>query len=172
MRSKRTERTLPATPKSARRGIVVVSWVAVLVVMALIFWMSARNTNEIDNDLGLITTLRAWLVTLSTQLFGGPIDVSPVGHFAEFFVLGAALANALRFHVSPRRATAYAFLLASLYGVLDEWHQLFVPQRSCDPLDWLVDTIAALLGALAISAIMKRRRAHRRSAPDSNPSDR
>ena len=172
MRNKRMKNTPSETPDSGTRGIVAVSWVAVLVVMAFIFWMSARNAHEIDNDLGLITALRAGLVTLSTQLFGGPIDVSPVGHFAEFLLLGAALANALRFHVAPRKAGAYAFFLASLYGVLDEWHQLFVPQRSCDPLDWLVDTIAALLGAPLLHAIMRRRRARRLSTPGSNPSDR
>lgn len=42
----------------------------------------------------------------------------------------------------------FAVAAASLYGVTDEIHQLFVPGRFCDPADWLVDTLGALTGAL------------------------
>ncbi len=37
-----------------------------------------------------------------------------------------------------------------LYGLTDEIHQSFVPNRHCDPFDLLADTIGALLGALFI----------------------
>ena len=36
---------------------------------------------------------------------------------------------------------------ASLYGISDEIHQIFVPGRTADPIDWLVDTCGAALGA-------------------------
>ena len=32
-----------------------------------------------------------------------------------------------------------------LYGASDEIHQFFVPTRSCDPFDWLADSLGALL---------------------------
>lgn len=51
----------------------------------------------------------------------------------------------------PRRAlwlmALAALALASLYGVSDEVHQLFVPGRMCDPADWVTDTLGAALGA-------------------------
>ena len=40
-----------------------------------------------------------------------------------------------------------ALAIGSLYGITDEWHQLFVPSRSCDPADWAVDTVATLVGS-------------------------
>lgn len=50
-----------------------------------------------------------------------------------------------------------AVALASLYGVTDELHQLFVPGRMCDPADWLTDTLGATLGACIVHALMKKR---------------
>ncbi|GHT89287.1 antibiotic resistance protein VanZ [Spirochaetia bacterium] len=38
-------------------------------------------------------------------------------------------------------------LVSSLYGVIDEVHQFYVPGRNCNVWDWMADTIGALLGA-------------------------
>jgi VanZ family protein len=46
-------------------------------------------------------------------------------------------------------------LLVSGYGVTDEFHQWFVPGRSCDWRDWLADTAAAV----TVSLLLARRRA-------------
>ncbi len=40
-----------------------------------------------------------------------------------------------------------AIVLATLYGVSDEFHQLFVPGRSADRYDVLADCIGATMGA-------------------------
>lgn len=48
--------------------------------------------------------------------------------------------------------------IASVYGVTDEFHQKFVPNRSCDPLDWVCDTLGAITGALIIIAIIHFKR--------------
>jgi hypothetical protein len=39
------------------------------------------------------------------------------------------------------RALVFGAVFASAYGVSDEWRQSFVPNRSCDALDWLADGI-------------------------------
>ncbi|MCL2632499.1 MAG: VanZ family protein, partial [Coriobacteriia bacterium] len=50
-----------------------------------------------------------------------------------------------------------AIIIASLYGVSDEVHQYFVPTRHADPVDWMFDTIGALLGAsIAVFVISAR----------------
>ena len=38
-----------------------------------------------------------------------------------------------------------AIALTSLYGVLDELHQRYVPGRMADPIDWIVDTLGAVI---------------------------
>jgi len=47
-------------------------------------------------------------------------------------------------------------LVASLYGISDEFHQYFVPGRSSDVWDWVADTIGALI-AVSLLAWLSRR---------------
>jgi VanZ family protein len=47
--------------------------------------------------------------------------------------------------------------VASVYGIIDELHQSFVPGRDCNVWDWAADTIGALLGALLVMLISRRR---------------
>ena len=119
--------------------------------------MSAKNGNQLDNEMGLISVIKAWLASTAEGLIGHQIDVSPVGHFTEYFVFGLTLANALRFHMKQPVSSFVAVVVASLYGASDEVHQIFVPTRSCDPMDWLVDTIAAALAIAVFAIIMSRK---------------
>lgn len=144
-------------PKATSRRIaVILSWMAVAAVAALIFFMSAKDGATLDTDSGIITMLKDWLASAAAALFGHPVDVSPIGHFAEFFLFGSVLVNALRWHMPLKRAMLAAVLLASAYGITDEIHQIFVPMRSCDPADWAVDTVAALIGALATAGVIRK----------------
>lgn len=129
-------------------------------MLGIIFFMSAQTGEKLDTDSGIITIIRNALITLTTSIFGHEVDVSPIGHFAEFFLLGLGLVNALRLSLPLRISGVVAVVFASLYGVTDEIHQIFVPMRSCDPLDWLVDTLAALL-AVAIFVLIYRLRSRR-----------
>ncbi|WP_138120885.1 VanZ family protein [Bathymodiolus heckerae thiotrophic gill symbiont] len=38
-----------------------------------------------------------------------------------------------------------SLVFCSVYGMLDEWHQSFVPGRMSDINDWLADTVGAML---------------------------
>jgi VanZ family protein len=81
-------------------------------------------------------------------------------HFAAYGTLGALLRLGLATpRRAPRRALALAVLLASLYGASDEWHQWFVPGRSCDVRDWVADVLGAAAGAALAEAFLRRLRA-------------
>jgi VanZ family protein len=88
-----------------------------------------------------------------------PSGYSWQGHFAVYAILGALLALAL--DGPPRtRVILLAVVLASLYGVSDEFHQSFVPLRTPDWRDWAVDTVGAAVGAsVALWAASARRAA-------------
>jgi VanZ family protein len=54
-------------------------------------------------------------------------------------------------------------LVSSLYGVIDELHQFFVPGRDCNVWDWIADTLGAFLGAgfaLLADRLVLQRRTH------------
>ena len=168
----------------SRRTKAALSWAAVVVMLIIIFWMSARSGNDLDHNSGIVSLIKGLLASAAAAIFGHEVDVSPVGHFTEYLLLGAALVNALRFtpwtkfcrssaangeaayaaHGDARPAgmlgdfpaPVVAALFSSFYGVTDEFHQIFTPARSCDPMDWLVDTIAATIGAAIVYAITKK----------------
>ena len=155
----RPAKSPPSTRDALARGrkAPIASWIAVIVMAAFIFWMSSNSGDNINHGLGIISTAKALLANIMQSVTGEQVDVSPIGHFVEFCLFGGLLINALNFHTTPTRALLLALLIGSVYGMSDEIHQLFVPDRSCDPLDWLVDTIAAFVGALIVQHIQLRR---------------
>jgi VanZ family protein len=81
------------------------------------------------------------------ELPGGISDKS--GHSIGYALLGGlflrAFARGRLRDVTWRRASA-AIVVATLYGVSDEFHQVFVPGRSADRYDVLADCIGAAVG--------------------------
>jgi VanZ family protein len=63
-----------------------------------------------------------------------------------------------------------AWVVAVLYGVSDEIHQSFVPDRTGRPSDVLIDAIGAAIGvalAVALLSAIERRRRRAGSPPES-----
>lgn len=140
------------------RRFAAASWLLVAAWACFIFFMSAHTGDDLNEGLGILSAVYARLKAVSAQLFGAGVDLaSPLGHFLEYAVLGVLLTNALRCHLPLSRAVAVAILCAGAYGATDEFHQLFVPDRACDPVDWLVDVAGALVGALIARAAIPAR---------------
>mgnify|MGYP003586136369 CR=1 FL=1 len=74
-----------------------------------------------------------------------------VAHMVLYAVLAALLFRAFRRERQWgfRKAAWAALVVASLYGVTDEFHQYFTPTRSVEFLDWLADTAGAAVVFLA-----------------------
>ena len=137
----------------------VLAWIAVVVWAVLIFVASAKSGLDFDTGNGPLELARRWLADVLSSLMGRPVDPSPIGHFSEYLVLGALLFNALRMHLHtrPSRVALCAIAIAAIYAVTDEFHQVFVPGRECDPVDWLVDVAAAVIAASVFAAVRNRR---------------
>ena len=70
------------------------------------------------------------------------------------FILGIMRPNPTGYSYNQ---AALATLIATVYGITDEWHQSYVPGRTSDPLDVVADFVGALLATLAARALMRRR---------------
>lgn len=70
-----------------------------------------------------------------------------IKHFMGYAVLGALLWRALGDGVAKWRRFWLSVGIATLYGLTDEIHQIYVPGRSFDPLDLLADALGAAAGA-------------------------
>ncbi len=72
-------------------------------------------------------------------------------HGVEYGVFGFLLIRALEGSFEKKSRSflfAAALLLGILYGVSDEWHQYFVPNRNSSAHDVAADGIGVFLGAL------------------------
>ena len=81
-------------------------------------------------------------------------------HAAEYALLCWLWIRALSPSVSWRAALALAMLVTIGYAVSDEYHQTFVAGRTGSPLDVLIDSIGAALGAAWAHRRATARRIH------------
>ncbi len=100
-------------------------------------------------------------------------NLDKIVHFCYYFLFAILLARALRFQSYfwdlSRFSLLLAFLLSTAYGVSDELHQLFVPDRSCDPRDLLADMAGALVAVLVLAIVRRTTRIQKgggRQMPD------
>ena len=86
-------------------------------------------------------------------------NADKIVHFVCFGILSFWIAFAII------RKKTLCIPLTSLYGIIDEIHQYFVPGRSCSFADWIADTIGAAAGYLAftitLALIVKITRHHK-----------
>jgi VanZ family protein len=112
--------------------------------MALIFVLSAQPGLRVTEDASVDRPLRT------------------LAHLATYAVLAGLLVRALAAGRRPLGVAAVAaWLLAVLYGITDEMHQAFVPDRTGRPADVVVDAVGAAIGvagAMAVSVLVERRR--------------
>ncbi len=90
---------------------------------------------------------------------GNRLPSLPVGdyvmHTFEYVALGI-LIMWWRMHnraISMGTALFQTILLGSTYGLIDEFHQHFVPSRYTASVDWVADTLGTAIGALVVSAV-------------------
>jgi len=70
-----------------------------------------------------------------------------------FLLLGSRAPSTHGFNTLQIRSS---ILIASLYGISDEFHQYFIPGRNADVWDWVADTLGALI-AVSLLAWLSRR---------------
>ena len=78
----------------------------------------------------------------------------PLAHAWAFGILGVLAWWAMRPHP---RAVLGAWLVAAVFGALDEWHQSFTPGRAVEFADWLVDASAGAAFVLVAEAVRRWR---------------
>jgi VanZ family protein len=95
---------------------------------------------------------------LGIDLPGHGLD--KVAHFFEFalqgFLLSLGFFNA--FSLSPGLKSTFALLTGLFMGILDEFHQLFVPHRTSDIRDALADAAGIVAGILVYRYLAGRKK--------------
>lgn len=151
-------------------------WLPALAWYAVIFLFSAQTgteSGEISDrlafDLLRLETDNPWTLSeVQYALFQlVTFLLRKAAHMAVYFVLTAFLLLALsRLLSSTRRQAAWAIGLCAVLAALDELHQYFVPGRSCQLRDVVIDTLGGLCFLLLWTAVraVQRRRAKKEAA--------
>ncbi len=151
--------------------------------MAGIFVFSSRSGDESAKDSYFAGTVVARILVPGFDewkederlSFAEKIDhpVRKSAHAAEYAVLallaaGVCLPLRREEKISGVRAeTLLPWGIAVFYAVTDEFHQLFVPGRSGQVSDVLLDSAGALAGLLLLKAVRRLLRLRRKHVPES-----
>ena len=144
-----------------------ISWMAILVWMAIIFYLSHQPVS-ISNGLsqGITEVIVEKIERLATN-YELNMDhanhlIRKNAHFFIYFVLGLFVSHALRKTKGPRvRHWGIALLICVLFAFSDEGHQYFIEGRGPQLRDVLIDSCGALLGIVLYgvgSSLSNRRR--------------
>lgn len=147
---------------------ILITLVPVLLMMIVIFILSAENAEKSGQTSGQIVRLvMGWLVPHFEELSHSEqialaeratFWIRKAAHFSEFAALGFFLClhlSAICRRIPIPRYPMWAFAIGSLYGVTDEIHQLFVPGRSGEWRDMLIDSAGVLAGSVIMAGILR-----------------
>jgi VanZ family protein len=105
---------------------IISYWLPPVAYMALIFYMSSKPVPE-----GLFPEI--W-------------NIDKAMHSIEYGILGFLWLRAIKNKKKIQHAASIAFTISFLYGISDEIHQYFVPNRSSSVYDVIADGIGAWVG--------------------------
>jgi VanZ family protein len=97
-----------------------------------------------------------WLSSQPSVPAPGIPHVDKAAHFGAYAVLGTLLAFAARRTGAP---IAAAVVMGMLYGISDEIHQMYVPGRSPDVVDWAADAAGVITACYLYTRWRSRRAA-------------
>lgn len=105
--------------------VLVKKWFPALAICALLFWSSSRSDMKISQDKSVDRSSRKCI---------------------HFIIYGALCASLYR----ATGSLVLSIILSGLYGLFDEYHQLFTPLRSGKMSDVVIDLAGACFSALLI----------------------
>lgn len=154
---------------NAKKICVIVSHVLVVIWMIVIFWFSAQPGEDSADLSGGISHL---FMTILNQVFHLGWDeaqvlemtaiwdypIRKIAHMTEFGILAVLVFGAIKYYAkiaTKRMHYMVAWGISVCYAATDEFHQLFVPDRSGNLFDVCVDALGACI-ALMLLYLVRR----------------
>ncbi len=124
--------------------------------LILIFIMSSFNAGESSSQSGSIVTFVGNILNIDNlQLLS--VLIRKLAHFTEYFILGILTINCFKDY-KLNNIYIYSLLFCIFYACTDEIHQLFVPGRSGNIIDVLIDSFGSLIGCSSYFLLLKNKK--------------
>lgn len=109
--------------------------------------------------LGLYWVLLLVLTSLPAENLPDVSLGDKVEHLLAFCVLAVLLKLTLLLQNKSvkvkKRSSLFTIVIVGIYAALDEIHQIFIPSRTGDIVDWIADISGALIAVLLLGLILK-----------------
>lgn len=127
--------------------------ILVIIWMIFIFIMSSFNSNESSNQSNFIVNILSNIFNISNIEILSLI-VRKLAHFIEYTILGILVYNLI---YSYNKKIYISTIICIIYAISDEIHQLFVPGRSCQILDILIDSMGSVTGIILLYILYRHK---------------
>lgn len=150
------------------RKFKILTWIPAVIMMIIIFRFSA-STGERSSELSL--ELTKGIVGIVSDFANTNMNqeeelkiiemihtpIRKLGHITEYAVLGFALCLPFYFYYKKRKGSLYVYSEGFLiiYACIDEFHQLFVAERSGRFTDVLIDGLGGIIGIFGFFILLK-----------------
>lgn len=135
-------------------GIKLFRYLPSVIWMGIIFYLSHQPGNESANTSSRVLEFVFDYLPMSTEyeVILHTI-IRKLAHFSAYAVLGMLIYFAYR----GRRAALFTFFICLIFAITDEVHQLFIPGRSGEVRDVLIDLSGVVFSLIIIEMIRKLR---------------
>ena len=140
----------------------ILYFVLIIIWMAVVFIFSNQPADVSSKASGGITERVVHAITKDnkriTQTQRGQIEtiIRKCAHFALYLIGGTLTTNFISTtKVQGKRIIIYAIAFTFVYAITDEVHQLFVPGRSGEIRDVIIDTAGAITGTMLFWMLRK-----------------
>ena len=128
--------------------------ILLLVWMIFIFIMSHSSAIDSSNQSGLITNFLSNILNIyNTEIL--EIIIRKSAHLFEYIVLGILSINCLKDY-KTNKYVFISIIFCIVYACTDELHQLFIPGRSGNIVDIIIDTLGSIIGITLYNFIYKK----------------
>lgn len=146
-----------------------------MVIMMIVIWLfsSKTATESTQESSGIVTRVVAIMERVSGREWPDAarehweemihVPIRKCAHMTEYFLLSLTIAFPwLLFHKTKKWISIVTYITGVSYATSDEIHQYFVPNRSCQITDVMIDSIGVLAGIL-IFLLIRNRKVHAKS---------
>lgn len=129
-----------------------ISFLLVILWMIFIFVMSSFDASSSSNQSNFIVDIITSIINIKDTWLLSFI-IRKLAHFIEYFILGLLVINLI---TKYDKKIIMAILLCIIYATSDEIHQIFVPGRSCQITDIMIDSLGSIMGIYLYKIIIKK----------------
>ena len=150
------------TKGKASRNLLI-SYGLLIAWALVIFYLSSEGSDASSGRSDVIVqTVQSWgVATTDTDFMTFLVRKS--AHIIAYFIFGGLAYNVIRHYKLPvRRALLASGAIVLAYAMSDEFHQLFVPGRSGEVRDVVIDTAAGVVG-VCLAYLIHRKYVGRKS---------